>query len=348
MINIALLSYGMSGEIFHAPLIHQHPQFKLKSIVERRSDRSLSRYPDVMIARSVDEIAQDPEIEAVVINTPNATHYEFSKKLLEAGKHVVVEKPFTNTLREARELIDIAKKKGRILTVFQNRRWDGDFLTVRKIVDQKLLGELVEYEAHYDRFRPEVEKSWKETDEPGSGAIYNLGSHMIDQALVLFGRPLNVTADVRIQREGAKVHDSYEAILDYGKLKVTLKSGYLAREQGPRYILHGRNGSFVKYGIDPQEQSLKDGAIPRSAGWGVENQASWGILNTEIDGIRFNGKVETFSGDYSVFYDNLFSAIRDGAALPVKPEEAALCIEIIEAALESAAKKQTIPIHIPA
>lgn len=342
MINAALLSYGMSGEIFHAPLIHNHPKFRLKSIVERRSERSRSQYPDVNIARTVNEIAQDPEIEVAVVNTPNPTHYEFAKLMLEAGKHVVVEKPFTNTVSEANDLIALAKKKGKILTVFQNRRWDGDFMTVKKVVEQKLLGDLVEYEAYYDRYRPVVEMSWKEAEEPGSGTIYNLGSHMIDQALVLFGRPLTVTADMRIQREGAKVHDNYEAILDYGKLKVTLKSSYLAREAGPRYILHGTKGSFVKYGIDPQEQALKDGGVPRSARWGKEKQEDWGILNTQIGDLRYYGRIETIAGDYSAFYDNLYAAIREGAALAVKPEEAALCIETITAALESSAKKQTI------
>lgn len=347
MINVSLLSYGMSGEIFHAPLVNAHPQFRLKTILERRPERSKMRYPDVQIARNLDEIAEDPEIELVVVNTPNPTHYAFARKMLESGKHVVVEKPFTNTAAEAHELILLARQKGRMLTVFQNRRWDGDFMTVKKIVERRLLGELVEFESHYDRYRPVVEKTWKEEEGPGSGTLYNLGSHMIDQALVLFGRPLSVTADLRIQREGVRVPDSYEAILDYGLLKVTLKSGYLVREEGPRYLLHGRNGSFIKYGIDPQEQALKEGGIPGSPGWGIEDKKDWGLLNTQIGDLHFQGKIETVPGNYLSFYDSLYESLRHGKEPAVKPEESALGIEVIEAAIESSRKKQAIMLHIP-
>ena len=346
MIRTALLSYGMSGEIFHAPFLKAHPDFELTAVLERRSARSKERYPDTQLLKSVEAIASHPEIQLVVVNTPNPTHYEFTKMMLEAGKHVVVEKPFTNTKKEADALIRLAKEKGALLTVFQNRRWDGDFMTIRQVVESGLLGELVEFEGHYDRYRPLVEGgTWKEEAGPGSGILYNLGSHMIDQALVLFGRPKAVTADIRIQRAGSRVPDNYEVILDYDALKATLKSGYLVREQGPRYILYGRKGSFIKSGIDPQEQALKDGLAPGSRGWGVEEEDSWGLVNTEIGGLHYRGRVETLPGNYLTFYDDLSKAIRLGQPLPVPPEEAALVIEVIEAALESAKLQKTVSLR---
>jgi scyllo-inositol 2-dehydrogenase (NADP+) len=334
MINTAILSYGMSGEIFHAPLLNAHPGFNLKMVLERRTDRSQARYGHVKVVRSLEEVANE-DIELVIVNTPNSTHFEFAKTMLEAGKHVVVEKPFTTTYAEARELIGIARKFDRLLTVFQNRRWDGDFLTVKKIVEGKLLGELVEFEAHYDRYRPFVEENtWKEADAPGSGLLYNLGSHMIDQVLVLFGLPDSIKTDTRILRKGGKVVDKYEIHLEYGHMKALTKSSYLVREQGPRYVLHGHKGSFLKYGIDPQEQALKDGKMPGGPEWGVEQEKDWGLLNTQIGDIHFCGRIETLPGNYLAFYDNLYGAIRSGEELAVKPEEAAQVIKMIEEGLK--------------
>lgn len=333
MIKTAILSFGMSGEIFHAPLLDAHPQFNLATVLERKTNKSKGKYPNVKVVQQIQEIVEDGEIELVVVNTPNSTHFEFCKMMLEAGKHVVVEKPFTNTFAEAQALIKIAAQHERILTVFQNRRWDGDFLTLKKVVDDQLLGDLVEYEAHYDRYRPFIETdTWKEDDGPGSGLLYNLGSHMIDQAVVLFGKPNAIRSETKIQRKGGKVVDSYEISMDYGSLKAIVKSSYLVREPGPRYILHGHKGSFIKYGIDPQEQALKDGKKPGGMDWGVESESNWGVLNTDIGGLHYHGKIETLHGNYSAFYDNLFEAIRKGKELAVKAEEAAMVIKIIEEA----------------
>ncbi len=331
MINTALLSYGMSGEVFHAPLLHVHSEFRLKSILERNSGRSVIKYPYVQIEKDVHSIAYDPDIELVIINTPNVTHFPFAKMMIEAGKHVVLEKPMTTTFAEAQELIKLAKQHRRILTVFQNRRWDGDFLTVKKIVESNVLGDLVEFEARYDRYRPYIEENtWKENNDPGSGLLYNLGSHMIDQALVLFGEPQAVHTDCRIQRKGGKVIDFYNIFLDYKKLRVSLKSSYLVRQHGPRYVLHGHKGSFIKYGIDPQEQDLKDNLQPDGLNWGVEDPKNWGELNTEINGLHYQGKVETVPGNYLAFYDNLYQAVKNGKELAVKPEEAARVVQLIE------------------
>src|SRR6478609_4944941 len=224
-ISTALLSYGMSGKVFHAPLIAANPGFQLSTILQRSSDDAKLKYPHVHVVRSFEDVLKQNDIELVIINTPNETHFEFASRVLEAGKHVVVEKPFTVTSSEGEKLIELAKKKNKILTVFQNRRWDGDFLTVKKILAKNLLGKVVEFEMHYDRYRNYIEpNTWKEEAAPGTGILYNLGSHMIDQAIGLFGLPNYVDARTGIQRHGGKVDDYYDIRMEYNELLVIVKS----------------------------------------------------------------------------------------------------------------------------
>ncbi|MBC7920168.1 MAG: Gfo/Idh/MocA family oxidoreductase [Ferruginibacter sp.] len=337
----------MSGLVFHAPLLASHPGFEVKKIVERSSQKSLQTHPRVEVVRSFEELLRDENIGLVVVNTPDFLHYAMAEQALRADKHVVVEKPFTLASAEAQALIALARERGRLLSVFQNRRWDGDFLTVQRVVESGWLGQLVEYESHYDRFRNYIDAdNWKEGTKPGSpasaGLLYNLGSHLIDQALVLFGMPARVTADLRVQRPGGRIVDGYELILDYGGLKVTLKSSYLVREPGPRFVLHGTEGSFVKYGIDPQEEALKAKKTPGSAGWGQEPEADWGLLNTDIGGLHFRGKIETLPGNYLRYYDGVYDALTTGEEPAVKAEEAANGIRIIEAAMESSREKRSV------
>lgn len=343
-INTALLSYGMSGEVFHGPLLMANPQFNLSSVVQRKTDTAQKHYPSIKVIRTVDEVIQDPAIELIIVNTPNETHFPFAVKALEAGKHVVVEKPFTVTIKEANELIELSKKKSKILTVFQNRRWDGDFLTLKKVIENEWVGKIVEFEAHYDRFRNYIEtNTWKEEEGIGKGILYNLGSHMLDQALVLFGMPDEVDARVGIQRPGGRVDDFYDIRLQYKDLNVIIKSSYLVREQGPRYILHGTEGSFItSSGIDPQEQALKEKKIPGGAGWGAHDKESWGKLNSTINGLHVEGKTETIPGNYMAFYQNLYDVIREGKPLDVKPEQARDVIILIEAAYESNRQRRAI------
>lgn len=330
-ITTAILSYGMSGEVFHAPLLEAHPGFNLSLIVQRKSTHASLRYSHVRIVKTIEEAIQDSSIELIIVNTPNDTHLDFATKALEAGKHVVIEKPFTVTAAEADQLITLAKRKNRILTVFQNRRWDGDFLTVKKVVEEKLLGKLVEFEAHYDRFRNYIEpNTWKETPGKGTGIVYNLGSHMFDQVVTLFGLPKEVDARVGTQRPGGRVDDFYDVRLSYEGLNVIVKSSYLVREQGPRYILHGTEGSFIKYGIDPQEQALKEGKKPGGTNWGVEDKSIWGKINTTVNGMHVEGNMETLPGNYLAFYQNVYEAIREGKELIVKPEQAREVIALIE------------------
>lgn len=343
-INVALAAYGMSGSVFHAPLIASHPGFQLKKVVERSgSQHSCERYPNVEVVKDFSYILNDAAIELVVVNTPEHTHYEMAREALVVGKHVIVEKAFTTTSQEAQTLIELAKNKGKILSVFHNSRWNGDFLTIRKIIDNKYLGQLVEYEAHYDRYRNYIQpNTWKEEAMPGTGSLYNLGSHLIDQALVLFGWPKSLMADIRIQRPGGKVNDNFEVNLHYEHIKVALKSSYLVREPSARYTLHGTDGSFVKYGIDPQEALLKAGRSPLEEGWGSEPEGQWGKLNTQLGGLHFEGKIETIRGSYLSFYENIYEAIRKNEELSVKPEQALKTIAIIEASMKSNFEKRVV------
>jgi scyllo-inositol 2-dehydrogenase (NADP+) len=338
-IQVGLVGYGLSGEVFHAPFIHTHPHFHLRKVVERHKEKSKERYPYVEVVKRFEEIIHDDNIELVVITTPNELHFPMAKEALLAGKHVVIEKPFTVTADEAEQLIEIAKQQGLILSVYQNRRWDGDFLTVKKVVEERLLGDLVEYEAHFDRFRNNVRKNaWKEEDRPGSGILYDLGSHLIDQALVLFGMPNKIEADLRIQRPSAKTVDYFDIRFDYGHLKVILKASMLVREPGPKYILHGTEGSFVKYGMDPQEEMLRSGMMPTDSDYGIEPKSQWGKLNTYLNGLHYEGNIETVPGNYQNFYQNIYEAIKEGKPLEVTPEQALNTIKIIEQISNSAKK----------
>jgi len=343
-INTALLSYGMSGEVFHGPLLMAHSGFNLSAVVQRTSDTASKHYPSVKVVRAIEEVIADPTIELIVVNTPNETHFPYAVKALEAGKHLVVEKPFTVTVKEANDLIALAKEKNKILTVFQNRRWDGDYLTLKKVIDEKMVGKMVEFEAHYDRYRNYIEaNTWKEEDGVGKGILYNLGSHMLDQVLELFGMPGEVDARTGIQRPGGKVDDFYDIRLTYTDLNVIVKSSYLVREQGPRYILHGTEGSFIaSSGIDPQEQALKEKKIPGSAGWGTHDKEGWGKINSTINGLHIEGRIETIPGNYLGFYQNLYEVIREGKPLAVKPEQARDVIKLIEAAYESNRTRKAI------
>jgi len=342
-LSAALLSYGMSGEVFHAPLLQSHPGFSLSTILQRNSDKAKQHYPDVKLVRKAEDIFQDNTIDLVVINTPNESHFEFASQALHAGKHVIVEKPFTVTSDEADKLITLANQKKKIITVFQNRRWDGDFLTVQKVIANKWLGKVVEVEVHYDRFRNYIEaNTWKEESGRGSGILYNLGSHMLDQVIALFGMPAEVDARVGIQRPGGKVHDYYDIRMQYNSFQAIVKSSYLVREPGPRYIVHGTEGSFVKYGLDPQEQALKEGKIPGTAGWGTEDKSFWGKLNTSMDGAHVEGTIETIPGNYLSFYQNVYEVITEGKSLAVKPEESRDGIKLIEACYLSSEHKKSI------
>lgn len=346
-INVGVLGFGMAGRIFHAPFVTAVQGLELKKIRANREESvqlAQVTYPDVTVVSENEDIFSDEEIDLVVVATSNATHFSLAKEALLAGKHVLIDKPFTTTLAEADELIELARKQQKILTVYQNRRWDSDFKTVKKIIESNLLGNLVEYEAHFERFRNEIKpNTWKEEDLPGSGLLYDLGSHLIDQALYLFGLPYEITADIRAQRQNSKIVDNFELVLHYENLKVTLKSGMLVKELGPHFILLGDKGAFVKYGMDVQEDTLKAGATPsNSPVWGVEPEELWGTLNTEIEGLHIKGKIESEIGDYRGLYQNVYKAIIGEEELVVKPEQARNTMKVIELAKQSNQERRSI------
>jgi predicted dehydrogenase len=339
-INTALCSFGMSGLVFHAPFLHVNPKFNFYAVWERSKNLAEEKYPGVKTFRSLESMLADDAVELVIVNTPNATHYEFAKKALEAGKHVIVEKPFTISVEEGKDLIELANKKNRKLSVYQNRRYDSDYKTIKKVLEENLLGDLVEVEMHFDRYKEELSpKLHKETPGPGAGVLYDLGSHLIDQALQLFGMPDGVFADIRILRPASQVDDYFELLLYYEKLRVRLKSSYVVREALPGYILHGFKGSFIKPKTDIQEEELKKGAIPDKADWGTEPETEKGLLHTEKDWKVIREYITSKQGNYGEYYDGMFNAIRNSAPVPVSAQDGLAVIHIIETAFQSSKEK---------
>jgi len=342
-LKTGVVGYGKSAKVFHIPFLSTMQEFEITSVLERHGEESRKQLPGIRVAKSIEELIGRDDTELIVVTTPNDTHFEYALKALKAGKHVVLEKPFTNTLDEAEELIRVAKETGKILSVYQNRRYVSDFLTMRDLLNDNVLGKIHEFTATYDRFRPEaIPGAWRESDIPGAGILYDLGPHIIDQALVLFGNPAAITADVRKQRPHAKAVDYFNIWLHYDFLKVILHSGMLVREQGPRYMVHGTKGSFIKYGEDPQEEKLKAGELPVGDHWGKEPESFFGILHTEIEGKVIRETVPSRKGDYGQYYKNLYETIVNNAPLSEKPEHGYNTIRIIELALDSSHQKKTL------
>ena len=344
-IKTAIVGFGAAGKFMHAPFIVTQPQhYEVVAVLERNLEESKHLFPAAKIVRSIDELLQLQEIELVIITTPNETHLPYTKAALLAGKNVVLEKPFTITSSDALELIALSKQVNKTISVFQNRRYVTDFLTIKEILHKNLLGDVHEYEAHYHRYRSEAKpNAWREENIPGSGILYDLGSHLIDQVLYLFGLPKTVTADIKLQRPHARTVDNFEVKLDYGFTKVILKSGMLVREPGPRYMIHGTKGSFIKYGEDPQEAFLRAGKLPTEIpNWGCENEEMFGLLHTEINGNIIKEKYPTVKGDYGYYYQNIYKTLRENMPLRERPEHGYNTIRIVELAMESSDKKATV------
>jgi len=331
IINTAIVGFGLSGRAFHAPFLHVHPGFQLTKVVERHRDESKQLYPEITVVNDFKELLDDKLLDLIVICTPNTLHFPMAKAALLAGKHIVIEKPFTPTSSEALELIGIAKKVNRKVFVYHNRRWDGDFLTIKKILKSEW------YEVHFDRFRPELEPGkWRDEAKPGGGILFDLGSHLIDQALTLFGLPDKLNADIQSQCSGSQVDDYFRLELNYPDMKAILTASMKVKEGGPRFIIHGSRGSYVKYGIDPQEEALRNRNIPNSKDWGKENEKGWGYLTMEDEHIEFDGQIETMPGCYQCFYENVYDVLVNQKEMYVLPGEAAEVIRIIELSFESA------------
>jgi len=348
-IKVALIGFGLSGRVFHAPIIAGMPEFNLSKIYTTNPESIKTikgLYPKTTIVSDVGEIMKDEDIQLVVVASPNTSHFATAKEAIISEKHVIVEKPFTVNSKEADNLIALSKKYGRTLSVYHNRRWDSDFKTVKKVVESKLLGNLVECEIHFDRFRNCIkENAWREECVPGSGVLYDLGSHLVDQAMVLFGLPESITADIRTQRAEGKVDDSFEIVMDYKGLKVTLKAGTLVKGELPRYILLGDMGSYIKYGIDVQEADLAAGITPAAKHfWGKEPEELYGTINTAINGLSITGKVESEIGDYREYYIDIYRSIMQKETAAVSPVDARNVIRLLELANESSKSKRTIDI----
>ena len=341
-IKTALLSYGMSGKVFHAPFLELHEGFELVGSWERSTKRIQLDYPNVKSYSSYEELLED-EIELVVINTPTASHYEYAKRALHAGKHLIVEKAFTTTVAEAEELKAIAENNNLKVAVFQNRRWDSDFKTVKNIFQQGILGDIVEAEFHFDRYNPALSpKLHKETINPGSGILKDLGPHLIDQALHLFGMPERVFADIRITRKESKVDDDIDILLFYPQFRVRLKSGFFVREAIPAYILHGEKGSFLKQRGDLQEDALKIGQKPNLTNWKSEKEGNEGLLHSEIKGEIIRKKVPTLLGNYYDYFEGVYQSISTNRVEPVTAQDGINTMRIIEACIESNLNKRTV------
>jgi len=337
-IRTALVGYGSVAEKMHAPLIDICPDLAFVAIVERNGNRCQQKYPNVQTFKSLDDLLNADAADLIAIATPNEFHFSMAKKCLLAGKHVVVDKPVTIFSHEAEELEEIAKQKNLICSVFQNRRYDGDVLTLQKLMQEGKLGKLVYLESHFDRYRPDVSQNWREKEVPGNGITYDLGTHLIDQVVLLFGDPESLHADICKQRAGAIADDHFDIVLHYPEFKARVTAGVLVNAPTPKFLLLGKNGSYQKFGLDVQEQAFKNGQKPEGENWGVEPSENWGKLYLETETISY----PTVNGDYRVFYQNIAAAIAKGTPLKVKLKEAIKVLKLIEAAFLSSKLGRTI------
>ena len=329
-INVGLLGYGNAGRVFHAPLIMAEARMSLHSIGSR-SFVDKSTPPGVRQA-SIDTVIADPEIDLIVVATPNDSHASLAQAALKAGKHVVVDKPFALNEGEAQATIDTARQADRLFSVFQNRRWDGGFLTVQKAIGDGQLGALSFGAFHFDRFAPEIKDRWREWDQPGAGILYDLGPHLFDQVMMIFGTPDAVTTSLAHQRPGAIVDDFFHAIFDYGQSRVTAHASSLMPAHGPRIALYGEQASLFQFGFDGQEDALKSGQVPGDPNWG--DTPGGAAYLQDHDGTRHD--LPFLKGAYEVYYAKIADAILTGAPLPVTPDQALTLTRMLDAAFESA------------
>ena len=345
MVRVGLIGFGLAGQAFHAPVIRATPGIELACILQRHGSEAKEKYPEVRIARTLDDFLSDRQIQLCVIATPNDSHFELARACLVAGRDVVVDKPFTPTLKECETLVHTAAERGRLLTAYHNRRFDGDFATVKEIVRSGKLGRIAEYECRFDRFRLEPKpNSWRErADQPGAGVLFDLGPHVIDQALRLFGEPQSITATAFCQRETSTVDDAFDVCLEYPGLRATVRARMIAYAPGPHFLIHGTKGSFVKYGMDPQEPRLRSGDIPPGLDWGKDwgedAEEQWGTLTLVGEPPV---KIRTQRGDYRAFYANVRDAIEKKAPLEVTPQQILHTMRALLLAHKSSKEQRTV------
>jgi predicted dehydrogenase len=344
-IRVALLGYGLAGAVFHAPLIAAVDGLELAAVVTRddeRRARAARDHPDAVLLESADEVwARAGDLDLVVVASPNRFHVPLARAGVDAGLAVVVDKPFAAGADDARPLVREARERGVLLTVFQNRRWDGDFLTVRRLVDAGELGAVARFESRFERWRPQLAGTWRESGEPGDagGLLYDLGSHLVDQALELFGPAAQVYAELDARRPGAQTDDdTFVALTHESGVRSHLWASAVAAQRGPRFRVLGSAGTFTKYGLDVQEEALRAGGDPRDANWGREPETSWGELAT---GEAFR-RIETVPGAYQRFYEGVVSALRDGAPPPIDPDDVVAGLEVLDAARLASRERRVV------
>ncbi|HAV2226387.1 TPA: oxidoreductase [Enterobacter cloacae] len=339
-IRVGLIGYGYASKTFHAPLIAGTPGMALAAVSSSDATKVHADWPTVPVVSEPKHLFNDPNIDLIVIPTPNDTHFPLAKAALEAGKHVVVDKPFTVTLSQARELDALAKSLGRLLSVFHNRRWDSDFLTVKSLLSEGTLGEITFFESHFDRFRPQVRNRWREQAGPGSGIWYDLAPHLLDQAVNLFGLPVSMTVDLAQLRPGAQTTDYFHAILSYPQRRIVLHGTMVAAAESARYIIHGTRGSYVKFGLDPQEDRLKNGERLPQEDWGYDMRD--GVV-TKVEGETLvEETLLTSPGNYPAYYAAVHDALNGTGENPVPASQAIQIMELIELGIESAKHRATL------
>ncbi len=352
-IGVGIIGFGLATRVFHAPFVCAVRGLKLTAIVQRTGDEAAKAYPAVKCVRSVEELLEDAAIRLVVVATPNETHFALAKQALEAGRHVVIDKPFTGTSAEAGELLEVAARKRVLVCPFHNRRWDGDFLTVKKILAEGSLGRVVTFESHFDRYRPMLRKdTWKEAGGPVNGLLMDLGPHLVDQAVALFGMPKTVTASVRTDRDESRIEDAFDIRLGYDKLLAWCRSSMLACDNSSRFLLHGTAGSFRKNGVDPQEPRIVAGAKVPPMGdavkWLEEDESMWGTLtmapNQADPATLVRTRVRTEMGDYRCFYANVRDAVSGQAELMVPSQEGFNVVRLLELARQSSNEGRTVTV----
>lgn len=347
MIDVGLIGFGLAGRAFHAPVIRAVPGLRLAAILQRSGDDAAQLYSESRVVRSLPELLRLQDIRLIVIATPNDTHYSLARQCLEAGRDVVVDKPFTTTLRDAIELVELARERGRLLTVYQNRRYDGDFQAVLRLFHDGELGRVARFESNYDRFRPQLKSgAWRERATPGAGIFFDLAPHLIDHALLLFGLPEALAADIRVERDDAVVDDSFDLTLYYPRdCRAVLRATMLAATPRPRFVLHGTKGAYVKHSFDVQEPKLRAGRIPwEESPTPAEQEENSGTLTlASADGTTVERRIPPTSSDYRGYYANVRDAILGRAKLAVTPQHALNIMRILELARESSHRRCTVP-----
>jgi scyllo-inositol 2-dehydrogenase (NADP+) len=343
MIKTAVIGFGLSARVFHLPLIASDNHFELVAVSTSRQDEARTQWPGVEIFATSEALIEKAAADLVVVTAPNTAHFPLAKAALAAGRHVVLEKPLVPTLAEGEQLRALAQESGRLLVPFHNRRWDGDFLTVRKLIREGRLGTLRWFKAHYERFRPQIQDRWREQPGPGTGLWFDWGPHLIDQTLCLFGPPRSVTARCLTLREGSQATDNFHVLLHYPDHEVIFHGNSFAAGPNLRFALQGTEGSFVKYGLDPQEDRLKAGARPDRRNWAAETPDAYGTLYTAAG----SEVIPTETGGYQHFYTQLAKAITEGAPVPVQLADALTGIALIELAEESSRQERTLKFNYP-